>query len=103
MSPMRRCASFSGALIVVGLLVASPAFAQNLVTNGSFEDPVVTRVGFFTQIPGWVATRGCGIEIQNNCFAFGCGPSAQGDQHVELDSADFQGSGCQTSSAMTAQ
>jgi len=88
---------------VIGL--AGSVGAQSLITNGSFEEPALPPggTGVFDQIPGWITSRGCGIEIQNNCAEPGCGPSADGGQHVELDSRDLFGFGCDTSSAMTSQ
>lgn len=57
---------------------------QNLVANGSFEEPTVTANGgshqFFASIPDWTLEAGSFIELQRNAF-----PSADGMQHVELD------------------
>jgi hypothetical protein len=87
------------------LLLAQAASAQNLIVNGSFEAPSILPARFlhFLSIPGWTTVRGCGIEIQNNCFALGCGPSADGQQHVELETFDFQSIGCTAFSSAMAQ
>jgi predicted ribosomally synthesized peptide with SipW-like signal peptide len=57
---------------------------NNLIQNGSFEDPVVTANGggyqFFTSIPQWTKEAGTFVEVQRDAFA-----SADGQQHVELD------------------
>ena len=65
------------------LLFALPAAAQNLVVNGSFEQPHLG--GGWTvlwSIPGWTTVSGPGIEIQTKDLW----PAMDGDQMVELDS-----------------
>ena len=74
---------FSG--ITATLLLAGSVSAQNLLTNGSFEDPDVdpgTAQVFLGSITGWTDEGICGIEVQDTC----CGSPAHGDQHLELDS-----------------
>src|SRR4051794_33991209 len=83
----------------VALAFALAASAQpNLLTNGSFEVPVTAGFFVYTAIPGWTATRGCGMEIQAGSIA---GTPADDDQLIELDSHDLFGTGCNTSSEMT--
>ena len=57
---------------------------DNLISNGSFEDPAVTANNgsheFFASIPEWTLEVGSVIEVQRDAFA-----SADGQQHVELD------------------
>lgn len=70
--------------VMVGIFAASAsAGAQNLVTNGSFEAPVLPAgtnqsVG---GMPGWTSSPGQ-IELWNQFE----GPAADGNQYVELDS-----------------
>ncbi len=58
----------------------------DIVTNGSFEDPVITpgTYSIFDSISGWTATSPppCLIEIQNHV----AGTPDVGDQFMELDS-----------------
>lgn len=64
------------------LLLAGPADAQNLLTNGSFETPVFpanTQGWPGSSIPGWTSTDG--FEVWNRAQ----GPGADGDQYLELD------------------
>jgi hypothetical protein len=56
------------------------AYANELVTNGSFEDPAIGgALQIFASITGWDSTNG--IEIQKGLF----GGASDGFQHVELD------------------
>ena len=67
------------------LLLAEAIHAQNLLQNGSFEDPDVApgTAEMFETIPGWTNSGDpCFIEVQDNC----CGSPSDGDQHLELDS-----------------
>ncbi len=66
--------------------VAAPAFAQNLVQNGSFESPALGsgNWGIYPAIPNWTLVSGGGAEIQNNV----AGAPYAGEQHVELDGND---------------
>lgn len=62
----------------------------NLIINGSFEMPDVTRGTFLifsSGIPGWTTSFGSGIEIQDHR----AGSPFAGDQHVELDSSANSG------------
>jgi len=72
--------------VVSGMLFSSGAFAGvvDVITNGSFESPVVT--GAFQQFPsgitGWTGTNG--IEVQAN-GALGAGQGTSfGNQYAEL-------------------
>jgi Protein of unknown function (DUF642) len=70
--------------VAAAMLLAGPAGAQNIVQNGSFEEPAIAP-GSFTNlpsIPGWTDSTGCGIEIQSGV----AGTPADGAQLVELDS-----------------
>ncbi|MBI5825202.1 MAG: PxKF domain-containing protein [Chloroflexi bacterium] len=59
--------------------------SQNIIVNGSFEQPIVSSGGWAVEpsILGWSSTYGSGIEIQRlwNNYA-----AADGEQYVELDS-----------------
>lgn len=61
---------------------------QNLIVNGSFEQPVIsgTNVGYYTQsnVPGWLTTSSdTTIELWGNNFA-GV-PAYVGNQHAEIN------------------
>lgn len=64
------------------LLKAS--LSNNLIENGSFEDPQMLEGSWavFRKINGWVTLAGPGIEIQNHV----AGSPFDGAQHIELDS-----------------
>lgn len=73
------------ALLTFGAaVVAADLGAQNIVANGSFEQPVISSNSFaiFPSIPGWTDISGCGIEIQSGI----AGAPDVGAQFVELDS-----------------
>ena len=83
--------------ITAALLLAGTASAQNLLQNGSFEDPDVDFgiAQIFSDIPGWTDSSPgstCGIEIQDHC----CGSPSHGDQHAELDTQNCSGAISQT-------
>lgn len=63
---------------------SASAFGENLVVNGSFEDPAIAGGTFniSTTIPGWTSDSGDGIEVQNNAVL----AASDGNQLVELDS-----------------
>lgn len=76
---------YSVSLLLIGIPFKSIAatLGPELVTNGSFEEPIVNRsFQVFPSIPGWESTEGAGIEIQTGPF----GSPFDGNQHVELDS-----------------
>ncbi len=54
----------------------------NLVDNGSFEQPEMTRWGTLASIPGWKLASGPGIEVQSRPET-----AHSGRQVVQLDSA----------------
>ena len=64
--------------------LAKKNLSDNLIENGSFENPQLTHGSWavFTKINGWTTIAGPGIEIQNNA----AGASFDGTQFVELDS-----------------
>jgi len=64
------------------------AYAAELVTNGSFEDPDIADVSFqvFAAISGWTSTIGPGLEIQDSIA--GEADAGNGEQFAELDSTD---------------
>jgi hypothetical protein len=71
-----------GVFCVVSGVIAG---VTNLVTNGSFETPVVsgTFQQFPSSIPGWTGTAG--IEIQaNGALGAGKGGTTFGNQYAEL-------------------
>ena len=64
------------------LLVAGSASAQNLLINGSFEEPAfgADSVNNPTTMPGWTSTP-APFEVWNQFQ----GPGADGNQYLELD------------------
>jgi len=94
---MKRMAMFfvcCGVGLVAGCIVDGPeeiegaaatvnSLADDLVVNGSFEEPAIDGWRVFQQIPGWTTGSGCGIEIQANPVE---GSAYDGRQKVELDS-----------------
>jgi Protein of unknown function (DUF642) len=75
-------------LFCITLLVAGSANAQNLLINGSFEEPAfgADSVNNPSTIPGWTSTP-APFEVWNQFQ----GPGADGNQYLELDV-----SGCTT-------
>ena len=72
---------FFARLFFATLLVAGSAGAQNLLVNGSFEQPVFTdQVNYPSTIPGWTTTPET-FEVWNQLQ----GPGADGNQYIELD------------------
>ena len=80
-------------VLAVAIVLAAAGDARaNLITNGSFEAPIVP-VGFFTNflsgstlIPGWTVT-GPEVSIVNTTYAPGGGftfPAEQGSQWLDL-------------------
>jgi hypothetical protein len=91
-------------LLTISLLLSSSLASASLITNGSFEELLfsdssssqgnVHKIDLqnfgnknsawdvFYTLPGWVTTAGNGIELQKNIVT----SSAEGLQHVELDS-----------------
>ncbi|MFS8181999.1 DUF5801 repeats-in-toxin domain-containing protein [Pseudovibrio denitrificans] len=65
-------------------------YGQNLVVNGSFEDPDIGSKGHkaVDTMSGWMSTNGTRFEIHSNSFS----PSSDGEQYLELDK-DGAGSG----------
>lgn len=58
---------------------------KNLLTNGSFEDPLVTDTAnyqIFAVVPGWGMSLPSGLEIWNSALF---GAASQGNQLAELD------------------
>ncbi len=70
---------------IVLSLLAWTAQAQNLIVNGSFEEPWLPDGywNIFWSIPGWTTTSGCGIEIEPPRVVT---TAFDGRQLVELDS-----------------
>jgi hypothetical protein len=75
-------------LFCITLLVSGSANAQNLLINGSFEEPAfgADSVNNPSTIPGWTSTP-APFEVWNQFQ----GPGADGNQYLELDV-----SGCTT-------
>jgi hypothetical protein len=70
--------------LVVDAQKTATVFSDNLIKNGSFEEPKL-EIGtwnVFPEIVGWRTVVGSGIEIQNHV----AGSPFEGDQHIELDS-----------------
>ena len=67
------------------ILVTVSVAQANLITNGSFEQPVIpyADVEIFTSIEGWTTTYGFSVEIQARDS--GGGTPYEGDQLIELD------------------
>jgi hypothetical protein len=86
---MKRTPSTTKGLLVLALisiLHAGNGRAQNLITNGSFEDPAFADALYFLQpgstaIPGWTVVGG---EIHFNNDNFITLPAAAGDQYAEI-------------------
>ena len=71
------------ALAVVLTFTSTGTWADdNLVVNGSFEEPAISGWGVFNSIPGWTKLSYYGIEVQNRV----AGSPYDGNQHVEMDS-----------------
>ncbi|PKI14826.1 hypothetical protein [Colwellia sp. 12G3] len=91
-------------LLTISLLLSSSLASASLITNGSFEELIFadnssskgsvhktdlqnfenknSAWDVFYTLPGWITTAGNGIELQKNVVT----NSADGQQHVELDS-----------------
>lgn len=82
----RAAIGYFAALALSGAVpgVVAEALAQELVVNGSFEEPQLAPGTWFTlqSILGWRLASGHSIEIQNHV----AGEPADGNQLVELDS-----------------
>ncbi|GGA34698.1 DUF642 domain-containing protein [Okeania sp. KiyG1] len=64
----------------------SSAAAENLVLNGSFEDPAIdTVLTYETSFNGWKLSKGFLMEIDRDIF-YGASNAKDGKQYVELDS-----------------
>jgi len=70
-------------IILVPALTNSAFASQELVINGSFEEPVLpsSSISVISSITGWTPTIGTLIELRNNYV----GTASDGDQFVELD------------------
>ena len=80
MARMRFLSIFLAGLAL--FLLATPAQSQNLVINGSFEDPPIPGVFLITTIPGWTVTGGGVGEIHRGISGI---TGAMGKQWLELD------------------
>jgi hypothetical protein len=71
------------ALLLIGsLLAVAPSAAQNLLLNGSFENPVYPNPNNFpVPVTSWTTSPDSGFEVWRNLE----GPAADGDQHLEID------------------
>ena len=75
-----------GCAFLFGLCTVWTASATSIVTNGSFERPVVDNChdwDIFNHIPGWHLARGPSIELQRGVNGW---TPADGAQLLELDS-----------------
>lgn len=62
--------------------------AANMIVNGSFEENELSGGwSVYDEVPGWTASQGSGIEIQEGV----AGSAADGDAKVELDSHNNSG------------
>jgi hypothetical protein len=91
MRRLRRSVGTGLAGVFLAAGIAGTAGAQNLIVNGSFEEPNVPTpgIGFFPSIPGWShqarpGTTSAGFEIQDHVA--GAPAAGAGSQFVELDS-----------------
>lgn len=69
------------ALLLCLALAAAPALAQNLVVNGSFEDPDYPAGVNFGALTGWSINPDVNFEVWDGVE----GPGANGDQYIEMD------------------
>ncbi len=71
-------------VLAIALLAPAWASAQNLVTNGSFEDTTQSAGSWnvYNAVNGWSTLQGPGIELRNNAV----GQAYDGVNFVELDS-----------------
>ncbi|MDX1984871.1 MAG: DUF642 domain-containing protein [Bryobacteraceae bacterium] len=71
-------------LLAPFLLLATPAFTQELVTNGGFETPNITpdQSRFPVTVPGWSVIGAAGLELQRGV---GGATAYEGAQWAELD------------------
>ena len=96
--------AFLNTILSISLLLSSSLANASLITNGSFEELLFADNSIskgnvhktnlqnfgnknsawdvFYTLPGWITTAGNGIELQKNIVT----DSADGQQHVELDS-----------------
>jgi len=61
--------------------------AENLVVNGSFEEPTVELLGYPESVPGWQLSAGPAVEFQQGI----AGTAYDGGQLVELDGLEVSG------------
>jgi len=81
---MSRTLRTVACVLVTTVSFAATASADDLVINGSFENPAITGSwDIFPAITGWQLARGPSIEIQRSVNNW---KSATGSQYVELDS-----------------
>lgn len=84
---VRKVVFFVMALLLVGAGSAFAALSENLVINGSFENPVPAGSweGYKDSILGWSSGNGYKIEIQKS-GTVGSSLAYEGNQYLELDS-----------------
>jgi hypothetical protein len=86
-------AKIAGAALVISCggcakSAVSPSSGQNLIVNGSFEEPQFpSGYKILPTIPGWKVSAGPGIELQHGV----AGSSKDGAQHAELDCTENVG------------
>ncbi|AOX00751.1 hypothetical protein BJP34_16035 [Moorena producens PAL-8-15-08-1] len=71
----------------INISQASALAAENLVVNGSFEEPTVKLLGYPKSVPGWQLSAGPAVEFQQGI----AGAAYDGGQLVELDGLAVSG------------
>jgi len=71
-------------VFIAGINICAGEVYAGLITNGSFEDEQLNGRSWqvFSDVAGWSASSGAGIEIQRNTVV----AAQDGNQYVELDS-----------------
>jgi hypothetical protein len=110
---LRFPASVCGALFLASSTVGAPAAAANLLTNGSFENPVLstlsTNIAFYTNgntaITGWTVDMRPGstssyVQLTNN-YQFGGLNASDGIQYLDLTGITGRGAGVLSNAVAT--
>jgi hypothetical protein len=69
------------ALVGVNISQGSALAAENLVVNGSFEEPAIDFLDYPASIPGWKFQEGSSLELQHGIG----GKPYEGEQLAEMD------------------
>ncbi|MEL7036609.1 MAG: DUF642 domain-containing protein [Cyanobacteria bacterium J06592_8] len=71
----------------INISQASALAAENLVVNGSFEEPTVESLEYKRSVPGWQLSAGPAVEFQQGI----AGAAYDGRQLIELDGLEVSG------------